>query len=368
MKKQSSVLAIGAAVIGLTMGLSEMVLASRTEMIYKNQNSYKEEPRPFHGANIKIVKKIPASLAVKETKSKPAIPPGQDFLERIATGVLGAPLIEGANKYAVVIGICDYPDEDWDICLSDGDSYNMYKALTGLYGYEPENIYWFRDTGGEINIDGTVISYGVPTHENIRNAVMDIKYEREITADDEMVFFFSGHGASGTVVDGAAAGLDDEEDLDEGILVHDSDGLMDGDGYSTLDFIWDGELRSWFYDFGTERVVFMFDTCLAGGMNDAVLDEYNEIYNDRVLVMSSGETQSSYVYSYGDFGEGMFSRHFINEGMLQGSADGYNQLSETDGNIAIEEAFDYAKENFPSYLKFRQNPVIGDMFENDLLL
>jgi len=331
-----------------------------------NQNNKSDSFRPMHATNIKIAKKIPASLAIKDTKDlnlkNPDILSGQDVSDRAATGILGAEVT--GNKYAVVIGICDYLGRDMDICSSDGDSYNMVTALIKNYGYDPENIFWFRDKGnGAVIIDGNKISYGVPTHENIKKAVMDIKYERGLSIDDEVVFFFSGHGVSGTVNDGVVEYENDGEEIDEGIMVYDSDRKIDGDGYSKLDFIWDGELRSWFYGFGTERVVFIFDTCLAGGMNDVVRDEDNAIYNNRIVVMSSEETQSSSVYSDGKFGEGMFSRYFVNEGMLQGLADGYNQPEETDNNVAVEEAFDYAKENI-----ITQTPVINDNFTNDLLL
>ncbi len=362
-----------------------VVAAMKSNPVNNNidQNNKSNSFRPMHATNIKIAKKTPVSLVVKEANNF-NVPPGRDkeddFSERAATGVLGMPLNEGANKYAVVIGICDYPEdvesgvqEIDDICLSDGDSYNMVTALIENYGYDPENIYWFRDRGNSTEtIGGNEINYDLPTHENIREAVMDIKYARGLNENDEVVFFFSGHGTSGNVVDGIAEGEDDDENnaenLDEGLTVHDSNGSIDGDGYSTLDFIWDGELRSWFYGFETDRIVFIFDTCLAGGMNDVVRDEKNKVYSDRVIVMSSKETQSSYVYSTGKLGEGMFSRHFVNEGMLQGLADGYNQIPEEDDLVVVEEAFDYAKENFPSYLKFRQNPVINDLFTEDLLL
>lgn len=337
------------------------------------QNNKSDLFRPMHATNIKIVKKVPASLAIKETKGSSNTPPGQDkeddSSERVATGDLGSATT--GNKYAVVIGICDYPDEGemGDICLSDGDSYYMVKTLIENYGYNPSDILWFRDMGSDgemISVGDTKMKYEVPTHEKISWAVMEIR--GKIESDDEFVFFFSGHGSSGEVNDGFPEGKDDGEKTDEGILVHDSDGEMDGDGYATLDFIWDGELRSWFYGFNTERVVFIFDTCLAGGMNDVAYDEYDDIYNNRVIVMSSKETQSSGVYSNGEFGEGVFSHYFVNEGMLQGLADGYNQISDEDDYVAIEEAFDYTKENFPPYLKFRQNPVISDEFFNDLLL
>ena len=337
------------------------------------QNNKSDLFRPMHATNIKIVKKTPASLAIKETKGSSNTPSGRDkeddSSERVATGDLGGELVEGAKKYAVVIGICDYPGEDDDICLSDGDSYNMVTVLIENYGYSPTDIRWFRDMGSgdkTISVGGTEMKYKIPTHENISDAVIEIR--GKIKSDDEFVFFFSGHGSDGMADDGFPEGEDDGEDIDEGILVHDSDGDPDGDGYAIFDFIWDGELRSWFYGFNTERVVFIFDTCLAGGMDDVAYDERNKIYDNRVVVMSSKETQSSGVYSSGYFGEGIFSHYFVNEGMLQGLADGYNQIPYEDDDVAIEEAFDYTKESFPPYLKFRQNPVISDEFFNDLLL
>ncbi|MCK4592111.1 caspase family protein [Candidatus Parcubacteria bacterium] len=321
-----------------------------------NQNNKSDLSRPIRAANIKIAKKMPATLAVKETKGKPSLS-GKDKNkdEGAATGVLSAPLVEGANKYAVVIGICDYPGGADDICASDGDSYNMVTALIENYGYLSDNIYWFRDMGG--TIDG--INYKKPTRGNIYNAIMDIKNNRVLSNNDEVIFFFSGHGASGIVNDG------DDEIIDEGIVVHDG---------SDVDFIWDGELRDWFDGFNTERIIFIFDTCLAGGMNDVAYNESGEVYSNRVVVMSSKETQYSYVYSYGEFGEGMFSRYFVNEGTLKGLADKYDHGIDDNNNatlgedVVVEEAFDYAKKNIPPYLKRRQSPVIEDNFTDDLLL
>ena len=55
--------------------------------------------------------------------------------------------------------------------------------------------------------------------------------------------------------------------------------------------------------------------------------------------------------------------------MLDGLADKYDHDSDdSTQDVVIEEAFDYAQENIPSYLKRRQKPVISDSFADDLLL
>ena len=332
----------------------------RSNLINDNavQNNKSDLFRPMYATNIKIAKKIPASLGIKEIKGRSDVPPGKnkedDPSEGVAAGVLGTAT---GSKYAVVIGICDYPEGETvsDICLSDGDSFYMVRALIENYGYSPNHIYWFRDMGGVIDIGGTEMNYKVPSYNNIRDAIIGTEEGvggiiNKVLSADEVVFFFSGHGASGDIDDY------DEEPIDEGIMVHNG---------NNVEVIWDEELRNWFDGFVNTRIVFIFDTCLAGGMNDVVDD-------GRIVVMSSKETQSSSVYSSGEFGEGMFSHYFVNKGILQGLADIYdhenNGVLEEGKDVVIEEAFDYVKENIPSYLKFRQNPVINDSFENDLLL
>jgi hypothetical protein len=355
MKKRIGIFIMSLVIAGLTLGLFGITLVSQAAPAGKTKNLYRQAPKPIPAADVKVIKKIPLPLGVGGTKGKPAPQPGA------ATGTLGDYPATG-TKYAVVIGICDYPGTQNDICQSDGDSLHMYKALTELYGYKPENIRLFKDNGGTTGSTLGSVNYGIPTRDNIYNAIMDIK--SHATSGDEVVFFFSGHGAKGTLQWG------DAEDPDEAIVVWNSENDIDGN----ITYIWDDELRNWFLGFGTTRIAFVFDSCLAGGMND-VADA------GRIVNMATGESQSAYVYSTagedvdGDGikdGEGVFSRLFVNEGMLQAKADKYDHDKDTilgEGNdVVMEEAFDYAKANIPPYLKQRQKPVISDNFTDDLLL
>jgi hypothetical protein len=353
MRKRFSILVVSMVIIGLTLSLSG-VLVSQAAPVEKQQSPNREVPKPIPATNIEVVKKV-FSEDMEKGKGKPSPPPKTGGA---ATGILGDYPATG-TKYAVVIGICDYPGRDYDICWSDGDSVNMYEALTALYGYDPANVYLLRDT----NPNHLDITDGAATYENILQAINEIRAKE--VAGDEIVFFFSGHGGwlrdeNGNLID--AEPYDEADGKDEALIVHNGNAIVG---------IPDDTLRLWFSDFETTRIAFVFDTCLAGGQNDVAA-------NGRVVSMATGENQSAYVYSTGDsttgeLGEGVFSHYFVNEGMLQGKADkydhGYRTNPETLGeDVVVEEAFDYAKTNIPPYLKVRQKPVISDNFLNDLLL
>jgi len=325
-----------------------------------NQNNKSDLSRPIHATDIKIAKKkVFSSDLIKEIKSGSKTSPGQDKKKKVpveenaATGILGDTLGTGAKKYAVIIGICDYPGTSADLCWADGDSLNMYEALIEFYGYDPDDVYLLRDTYP----NRTDITDGSATFTNIRDAVLEIELNEN--PGDEVVFFFSGHGASGFADDG------DSERKDEAIVVHD----IDENGTAHFAYIWDGQLREWFSGFETSRIIFIFDTCLAGGMNDLADEEPSD--NGRVVVMATAENKSAYVYSRGivgiEEGEGVFSHYFVNEGILGGWADKYYENGDHYGQVVMEEAFDYAKENIPSYYR-GQTPVINDDFTDDLLL
>jgi len=73
-------------------------------------------------------------------------------------------------------------------------------------------------------------------------------------SNDELVFFYSGHGAKGKADDG------DSSKTDQSIVVWKG---SETDGFA---FIWDGQLKALFNAFPTNRIIFIFDSCLSGGM------------------------------------------------------------------------------------------------------
>ena len=118
-------------------------------------------------------------------------------------------------KYAIIVGISDYPGTANDLQYCDDDAQDMYNALTTLYGYNSNNIHLL------LNMDASFTA--------IRDAINDIK--SKAVAGDEVVFFFSGHGTKGVADDG------DKEKTDEAIVSH------DGNPSGSFIDIWDGQLR-----------------------------------------------------------------------------------------------------------------------------
>jgi hypothetical protein len=241
-----------------------------------------------------------------------------------ATGVLGQTF--SGNKYAVVIGISDYPGVSNDLEYGDDDALTMEDVLINVYGFSGDNVITL------LNSEATA--------QNILDAVNTIK-DSEVSGD-EVVFFFSGHGAKGVADDG------DKEKIDESIVC-----WGDGDNFA---YIWDGHLKDWFAGFDTSRIIFAFDSCLSGGMTDLA-------GQGRIINMAS--TESGYSYELDSLQHGEFTYYFVVKGIGEGRADIYDHngdgiLSQS-ADVVVEEAFDYTKANC-QYDK----PTIIDNFTNDL--
>ncbi len=276
-----------------------------------------DKQKPVRSSNVELVKK-----GTVKAPGRPIVPPGRDKKKKQeeATGILGTTV--SGSRYAVVVGISDYPGEVNDLNYCDEDAIEMAAALNGAYGFT--NISLMTDLAAT------------------RFAILDAI--ESIPADaGEVLFFFSGHGLKGTADDW------DKERIDEAIAAHDT---------NTIVPIWDGELKAAFSRFTTSRIIFIFDTCLAGGMNKDLEAP------GRVIAMAT--TENGLASESDLWQNGEFSYYFVDLGMLQGKAnihdyDEDGQLEES-SQVTIEESFDYAKANC-SFDK----PTIGDFFENDLL-
>jgi hypothetical protein len=273
--------------------------------------------KPLPATDVELVKKV-------TLRGKPG--GGGGPVRQAATGLLGEQLGTGADRYAIIVGISDYPGTGSDLQYCDDDADDIYAALTTLYGYSPDNIHLL------LNMDASFTA--------IQGAISDVKSQE--VAGDEVVFFFSGHGTKAVADDG------DKEKTDEAIVSH------DGNPSGRLVAIWDGQLKAWFSGFNTSRIIFIFDSCLAGGMTDLQSP-------GRLINMACSESGVS--YEDASWGNGQFTYYFVAQGMLAGKADRYDHDNNaTCRDVTIEEAFDYAKANCQV-----QKPIISDSFDNDLL-
>ncbi|MEM3647681.1 MAG: caspase family protein, partial [Thermoproteota archaeon] len=119
-----------------------------------------------------------------------------------------------------------------------------------------------------------------------------------------------------------------------------------------------GELASMFSGISSSRIIFIFDSCYAGGMTDLKAE-------GRIVVMACSESGLSYEFSTVE--NGQFTYYLVDQGILLGKADAYNHDNDSvlgeASDVVVEEAFDHAK----AYCVY-QTPTISDSFPNDLLL
>lgn len=258
---------------------------------------------------------------------------GGPVVASAASGVLGS-AVRG-ERYAILIGISDYAGTDADLNYADDDAVLVKETLSGLYNFTDENIYLLLDAAAN------------------RDAILDtIAYLQAIVGtDDEVVFYYAGHGARGRADDG------DREAVDEGIVPYE---------FTPDTVIWDGEIKKAFSQFGTNRIVFILDTCQAGGWTDLEAE-------GRIILMASTESGYAAEPYLGQFPyHGLFTYALFEQGMQLGLANIYDHDANPEtADITAEEAFDYARYWLVGLSRatpiLMQTPTISDSFVGDLL-
>jgi hypothetical protein len=86
--------------------------------------------KPLSATNVGLVKKV-------TLRGRPG--GGCKPVRRVGTGVLGRP--RSRDKYAILVGISDYPGEENDLEYGNDDAQDVNNALTTLYGYISDNIH-----------------------------------------------------------------------------------------------------------------------------------------------------------------------------------------------------------------------------------
>lgn len=228
------------------------------------------------------------------------------------------------NTYAVIIGIADYRD---------------MTASTGDLNYPVNDAVKFREFLMSPN-GGSVPAANICLLTDARASKEKVIYEAgrlfaKSTANDRVIFFFSGHGNKGVFF------------LYDDVMSY-------------------GDLKSIFKKSKSRYKLLFADACHAGNVKTDIKNHTTDIGRDKslqiamMLACSDGETsiESSALR------QGAFSYYLING--LAGYAD-----ENKNGNITIRELFKYVKYKtmkFAQKCDSRQTPVLFGNFDMNLII
>ena len=142
------------------------------------------------------------------------------------------------QRYALLVGINDYPGEDEDLPSGLLDVAAMQEVLIERFGYRPENILMLTDRRA--------------SRGQIRRAFRE--HLAQAGADGSAVFYFSGHGLQ---TDGNRGPDVEADGQDEAIYVW----ADRGERGST---ILDDEIGVWANGLATDHVLVVLDACHSG--------------------------------------------------------------------------------------------------------
>ncbi|MDD5502413.1 MAG: PKD domain-containing protein, partial [Candidatus Thermoplasmatota archaeon] len=205
-----------------------------------------------------------------------------------------------ANKWALLVGMCDYPPigaggSDLEDCYMDVAS--ARKVLTAS-GFAGERIRILENQSATVNAVKEGLQWLADSAD----------------ADSEVFFYYSGHGES--------IGIDSAIDVFDGA-------------------VWTTDMEPILSGLQSKKAFFGFDACQNGAMDGVGTGPLHVTEGlaapGRIIVSASSEATLSYSTGSG----GAFTRAFIEEGLLGGAGDSFLQ-GNNDGKTSIEEAFNYA--------------------------
>lgn len=154
-----------------------------------------------------------------------------------------APQSNGADRYALVVGISDYPGTLLDLPLVAQDVASVTAMLTGHFGFAPENIRVLE------------------SEQATRQAILDgiTGFLGQAQPSDLAMFYYSGHGTRTEENVAVGAPLDPEADgQDEALVTYD-------------ELLVDDELAFALQSVAAGRLLVLFDSCHSGDATRADL-------------------------------------------------------------------------------------------------
>ncbi len=143
--------------------------------------------------------------------------------------------IEG-QRWGLLIGISDYAPSGPvgpDLNYADDDANDMYQVLTTEHGWKNKNIIKLTDSAA--------------TKSGIQNAIDG--FTNKVNPNDLFLLFFAGHGSYTS----DQAPIDETDGLDEYLLTHDLERILDDELVTMLEKI------------ESNKIVVIIDACFSGG-------------------------------------------------------------------------------------------------------
>lgn len=243
-------------------------------------------------------------------------------LKKIVSFLILIPLfsaqVYAGTVYAVVVGVSNNDANRRNLQYADDDAKTYYSYLIKA-----------NATASKSNF--TLLVDSEATKERILSAMR--QQFSKATANDRVILFFSGHGASGIFVP--------YDFTSSGFLSH-------------------SEIKTVFKNCKASLKICIADACFSGSFKKPVVNRpntrSNTLGNEVIMFMSSRETESS-----GEFvilQNGVFT-HFLIDGLL-GKAD-----VNKDRIITIKELYSFVRKRVTTFTKNKQTPIISGKFNDN---
>lgn len=295
--------------------------------------------------------------------------PGAILLATLALAALFATgcantIATPANRYALVIGVQDYPADTSDLRYPDDDADSMATLLESTGWTVTKRLIATSDAG--ITTDGS------PTRANIENAIGDFANYMGSDTGSTILVYFSGHGS--TTSDNSTAYLIPYDGLFiTGTKTTGGQWIASYDLATQANWITPAQITTLMGDIDAKNRILILDSCYSGGFVDtgSAVDAspqdsntvtgttedgllYSSIANlntllaasasregdpDVITVSACGSSEESYddsTHKHGAF------TYYMLASALSGD-------SNRDGYVTTTEAFSYAKESVKAY-------------------
>ncbi|AXV38072.1 MAG: caspase family protein [Methanobacteriaceae archaeon] len=234
-------------------------------------------------------------------------------------------LTKPSEKYAYLVGISQYQEDNQELTLGSSDAINFKAFLEKSAGFKTNNTHLRVDSGAK----------SVQITNDLKN------YSQITSSNDLFIMYYSGHG------DRVKTNKSGNADFEYIICPYD-------DTYDYKNSLRGSEFQLLVKEIDAKNLVFIFDSCNSGGMIEDLTT--NNPSSKKYVILASCQANES---SVGDekLGGGVFT-YFLLEAFNEKETDKNN-----DGWISIEEAFAYAQSltiQNCDYFGDSQHPLIFD--------